>query len=169
MRNAGRWKPAKRRSAVQRAQIESINTRQSSGKPSTSCELRLGAQIENTFLQRAARKIQHERRGKKRREKQAKADRAQVTANLVSDCARQEKKSKHAATLAALNCIFDVHALSSLNVQQIDLQLAWHRRMDKDVPKCKLLLRRLEKLKALTEAVERHNLQEAVLTAICGT
>lgn len=123
----------------------------------------LNKPADQTFLRRAARKIQRERRGKKRREKQAKADRAQVTANLVSDCGRQEKKSKHAATLAALNCIFDVHALPSLNVQQIDLQLAWHRQMDKDVPKCKLLPRRLEKLKALTEAVERHNLQEAVL------
>jgi hypothetical protein len=47
MRNAGRWKPAKKRSAAQRAQIQSINASRSSGEPSTASEFQLGAQKEN--------------------------------------------------------------------------------------------------------------------------
>jgi hypothetical protein len=100
-------------------------------------------------------------RGKRRWEKQAQADRAMVAANLEMDQAKEEKKSKRAAVLDSLNCVFDVSALDNLNVKQMDLQLAWHRRLDSKVPMCKMLPRRPEKLKALADAVERHNLGEA--------
>jgi hypothetical protein len=47
MRNAGRWNPKKRRSAAQRAHIESLSTSQSSGKPFTPCEPQTSARKEN--------------------------------------------------------------------------------------------------------------------------
>jgi hypothetical protein len=47
MRNAGRWKPAKRRSAAQRVQLESVHTSRFSSEPSTTCKLQLVAQKEN--------------------------------------------------------------------------------------------------------------------------
>jgi hypothetical protein len=123
---------------------------------------------DHTFLRRTARKIQRERRGKQRREKQAQADRALVAANLKTDLAKAEKKSKRAAKLDSLDCVFDVNALERLNVEQMNLQLAWHRRLDSKVPMCKELPRRLEKLRALTEAVERHNLGAGLVDRTTG-
>jgi hypothetical protein len=67
------------------------------------------------------------------------------------------------SSVLMINCVFDVSKLCSLNVKQMELQLAWHRLSDKAVPKCKELPRRAEKLVALTEAVERYNLREALL------
>lgn len=91
-----------------------------------------------------------------------------MAANLEVDHAWEEKKSKRAAVLASLNSILDVNTLPDLKVKQIDLQLAWHRQADSQVPICKLLPRRLEKLKALTEAVERHNLREVSAGGVAG-
>jgi hypothetical protein len=123
----------------------------------------LNKPADHQFLRWTARKIQQERREKQRQEKQGKADRALVAANLVTDSAKEEKKAKRTAKLASLDCVFDVSKLCSLNVKQMELQLAWHRLSDKAVPKCKELPRRAEKLAALTEAVERYNLREALL------
>ena len=113
------------------------------------------------YLRRKARERDSSQLEKMRRLRQAKADRDVVEAKREKDSARNAAKAKANEELDKVSVRLDVSAVEAApgSNATLDLELAWFRRIDKEVPvKSKLGNKNLKK-EALLRAIERHLLR----------
>ncbi|EDR09156.1 uncharacterized protein LACBIDRAFT_326543 [Laccaria bicolor S238N-H82] len=110
------------------------------------------------YLRRKAHERDSSQLEKTWRLRQAKADRDMVEAKREKDSARSAAKAKVNAELDKVTVRLDVSAVEASpgSNATLDLELAWFRRIDKEVPvKSKLGNKNLKK-EALLKAIERH-------------
>jgi len=142
--------------------LESHNARATYRKNNTSAFIRKTLTLaDRKYLHWKAHEIDSSGMAKKRQEIQAAAQRDTVEKKQK---ATAERKAAHSAKCAKIDAIvarLDVRSIQDAPGMNVDpgLQLEWHRRQDTLVPKetdVKLNLK-VDKIKALVEAVERHN------------
>jgi hypothetical protein len=140
--------------------LESHNARAMYRKNNTSAFIQKTLTLaDQKYLHRKAREIDSSGMAKKRREIQAAAQRDTVEKKWK---ATAEQKAAHNAKCAKIDAV--VARLDVRNIQDapgtnadLDLQLEWHRCRDTLVPKKTDVKLKVDKIKALVEAVECHN------------
>jgi len=127
---------------------------------------------EHKFIREEAHKQDGSQSGKSHLHTQGVADQDTGNANKSRREALQKKKQTAKAALDAKLAGFkpqlDVGVLekSPGTVKAIELQLEWHRKFDKDIPKKSTMKNKAEKLGALIAAVKRLNTGEVKITQV---
>ena len=140
--------------------LESHNARATYRKNNTSAFIRKTLTLTDwKYLRRKACEIDSSGMAKKRREIQAAAQQDTVEKKRK---ATAERKAAHSAKCAKIDAVvarLDVQSIQDApgTNADLDLQLEWHRRQDTLVPKKTDVKLKVDKIKALVEAVERHN------------
>lgn len=111
------------------------------------------------YLRKKARQLDSSHIESKRRQAQAQGDREVVEGKRVKDRAREVKKRKVNDTLDLIKCRLDVVLIKETpgTNAQLDMELAWFRRIDSEVPIKARLGTKPVKIEALCAAVDRYN------------
>ena len=140
--------------------LESHNARAMYRKNNTAAFIRMTLSLaDRKYLRRKAREIDSSGLAKERREAQAVAYKTTVERKRKAATERKAAQDAKRAKIDAVIARLDVQGIkdSPGTCADLDLQLDWHRLQDSQVPKKKDVKLKTDKIKALVEAIERHN------------
>ncbi|KZP10314.1 hypothetical protein FIBSPDRAFT_913879 [Athelia psychrophila] len=146
--------------------LDQHNAREMYKKNGTGAFIRscLGPE-DRKWLRKRAREEDSSGIARQRREAQAKANQANIEKKRKADVDRQANQNAKRARIDGVTPRLDVASIQQApgTIEELDLQLEWHRRHDPMVPKKKDLTRKIQKIEALVEAVKRYNIAPEVL------
>jgi hypothetical protein len=140
--------------------LEAHNSRVMYRKNNTAAFMRKCLTLEDRrYIRRKAREIDSSGAARIRREAQAAFNKNAVGKKRKADTERRTKAAAKRARIDTVNPRFDAEAINANpgTIPQLDLELDWHRLHDTIVPLKSHISRKSEKIKALLEAVDRHN------------